>query len=113
MNYCCYEILFFFFLQSKSTVTPAGALRSSPDDDFLDTTAKYVRRGSVKEMSEKFIQKEASSTLTEKSSNYPKAGLILRTNSRKNSRDTDNEADNYGKEEGKQRFSLLIEKTIF
>ena len=75
---------------------PGAVLRSSPEDDFLDTTSKYVRRGSVKEMSEKFIQKEASSTLTEKTNNYPKAGLILRTNSRKNSRDNDNEADNYG-----------------
>ncbi|KAM7346251.1 uncharacterized protein ACRADG_006301 isoform 2-T2 [Cochliomyia hominivorax] len=71
------------------------ALRSTPDDDFLDSTTKYVRRGSVKEMSEKFIQREASSAVTEKSNNYPKAGLILRTNSRKNSRDTDNENENY------------------
>ncbi|TMW41671.1 hypothetical protein DOY81_013249, partial [Sarcophaga bullata] len=81
-------------LISKSAVKsamPGVALRSSPEDDFLDTTSKYVRRGSVKEMSEKFIQKEASSTLTEKTKNYPKAGLILRTNSRKNSRDNDNE----------------------
>ncbi|XP_037818350.1 titin isoform X2 [Lucilia sericata] len=71
------------------------ALRSSPEDDFLDSTSKYVRRGSVKEMSEKFIQREASSTVTEKSNNYPKAGLILRTNSRKNSRDAENESDNF------------------
>ncbi|XP_046802929.1 titin isoform X1 [Lucilia cuprina] len=71
------------------------AVRSSPEDDFLDSTSKYVRRGSVKEMSEKFIQREASSTVTEKSNNYPKAGLILRTNSRKNSRDAENESDNF------------------
>lgn len=39
---------------------------------------KVVRRGSVKELSEKFIQKESSKS-TEKSPAYPKAGLILRT----------------------------------
>lgn len=61
-----------------------------------------MRRGSVKEMSEKFIQREASSAVTEKSNNYPKAGLILRTNSRKNSRDTDNESENYGKFRGRE-----------
>ena len=87
---------------------PGAVLRSSPEDDFLDTTTKYVRRGSVKEMSEKFIQKEASSTLTEKTNNYPKAGLILRTNSRKNSRDNDNEADNYGEYSNRKRENKAI-----
>lgn len=72
-------------------------MRSSPEDDFLDSTTKYVRRGSVKEMSEKFIQKEASSNVMEKTNNYPKAGLILRTTSRKTSRDAESENENYGK----------------
>lgn len=39
---------------------------------------KVVRRGSVKELSEKFIQKESTKS-SEKSPSYPKAGLILRT----------------------------------
>lgn len=47
--------------------------------------SKVVRRGSVKEMSEKFTKKEASSSVTEKTSSYPKAGLIYRTQT---SRDT-------------------------
>ena len=47
-------------------------------------------------MSEKFIHRESSSSITEKSS-YPKAGLILRTNSRKNSRDNETDGENYGK----------------
>lgn len=83
-------------LQSKANPKATPALRSSPEDDFLDSTTKYVRRGSVKEMSEKFIHRESSSSITEKSS-YPKAGLILRTNSRKNSRDNETDGENYGK----------------
>lgn len=49
-----------------------------------------TRRGSVKEMSEKFIQKEseANNKTTNGSSAYPKAGLILRTQSTR-SRSTD------------------------
>nr|XP_014102367.1 mucin-5AC isoform X5 [Bactrocera oleae] len=51
-----------------------------PDtEDFTTTSSKYVRRGSVKELSEKFIRKESSQSVTEKSGGYPKAGLILRT----------------------------------
>lgn len=41
--------------------------------------AKVVRRGSVKELSEKFIQKESASEKTTTTSAYPKAGLILRS----------------------------------
>lgn len=37
---------------------------------------KVVRRGSVKELSEKFINKESSKT---SAATYPKAGLILRS----------------------------------
>lgn len=48
-------------------------------------------------MSEKFIQKESSSSVMEKVNTYPKAGLILRTNSRKQSRENDNlEGGNIG-----------------
>ncbi|XP_020713971.1 uncharacterized protein LOC101449574 isoform X10 [Ceratitis capitata] len=51
-----------------------------PDtEDFTSTSSKYVRRGSVKELSEKFIRKESTQSLTDKSGGYPKAGLILRT----------------------------------
>lgn len=39
---------------------------------------KIVRRGSVKELSEKF-QKESSKSSEKTTSSYPKAGLILRT----------------------------------
>ncbi|XP_073834284.1 uncharacterized protein isoform X2 [Musca autumnalis] len=65
------------------------SVRSSPEEFLESSTTKYVRRGSVKEMSEKFLQKESSSMVAEKTNNYPKAGLILRTNSRKQSRDND------------------------
>ncbi|XP_053950362.1 mucin-17 isoform X9 [Anastrepha ludens] len=50
-----------------------------PDSEDFATSSKYVRRGSVKELSEKFIRKESSQSTTEKSAGYPKAGLILRT----------------------------------
>ncbi|XP_054729898.1 mucin-2 isoform X2 [Anastrepha obliqua] len=50
-----------------------------PDSEDFTTSSKYVRRGSVKELSEKFIRKESSQSTTEKSAGYPKAGLILRT----------------------------------
>ncbi|XP_059222612.1 titin isoform X6 [Stomoxys calcitrans] len=73
-----------------ATKTTTTSVRSSPED-FLET--KYVRRGSVKEMSEKFIHKESSSSVSEKVNNYPKAGLILRTNSRKQSRDNNEGMD--------------------
>ncbi|XP_058977643.1 mucin-2 isoform X10 [Musca domestica] len=65
------------------------SVRSSPEEFLESSTTKYVRRGSVKEMSEKFLQKESASMVSEKTNNYPKAGLILRTNSRKQSRDND------------------------
>lgn len=52
-------------------------------------TTNVVRRGSVKEISEKFIQKESSESMSSsmvKSSEYPKAGLILRSQQRSTSR---------------------------
>ncbi|XP_055912995.1 mucin-2 isoform X8 [Eupeodes corollae] len=71
-----------------------GEIPSLTDDaEFTKATSKMVRRGSVKEMSEKFIRKESSSSVTEKSSGYPKAGLILRT--RTNSGATADAADQY------------------
>lgn len=55
--------------------------------------ATITRRGSVKEMSEKFIQKESESMKVNGSSSaYPKAGLILRTQSNR-SRSTDVDGD--------------------
>ncbi|XP_061387972.1 titin [Musca vetustissima] len=74
------------------------SVRSSPEEFLESSTTKYVRRGSVKEMSEKFLQKESASMVSEKTNNYPKAGLILRTNSRKQSRDNDDmDGENNGK----------------
>ncbi|XP_055845795.1 titin isoform X3 [Episyrphus balteatus] len=72
-----------------------GEIPSLTDDaEFSKSSSKIVRRGSVKEMSEKFIRKESSSSVTEKSSSgYPKAGLILRT--RTNSGATADTADQY------------------
>lgn len=66
-------------MSSTAVGIPTGSTKAQ-----TTTSTKYVRRGSVKEMSEKFIRKESSQSVTEKSSSssYPKAGLILRTNSR-------------------------------
>lgn len=49
------------------------------------TNNTLTRRGSVKEMSEKFIQKETESSTKVNGSSYPKAGLILRTQSTRSS----------------------------
>ena len=53
------------------------------DSAILDPTkpsnAKVVRKGSVKELTEKFVQKECQSHCATTDKSYPKAGLILRT----------------------------------
>lgn len=53
------------------------------DKDTKTKNSKIVRKGSVKELTEKFVHRESSSSITEKSSthSYPKAGLILRSQS--------------------------------
>uniref|UniRef100_A0A182NMY6 Smoothelin domain-containing protein n=1 Tax=Anopheles dirus TaxID=7168 RepID=A0A182NMY6_9DIPT len=49
--------------------------------------AKVVRKGSVKELTERFIHRESSGTLTQESvtRTYPKAGLILRSSAQSQS----------------------------
>lgn len=61
----------------RGEVEPVVTVMSTNGNNTL------TRRGSVKEMSEKFIQKEseANHRTTNGSSAYPKAGLILRTQS--------------------------------
>lgn len=104
-----------FYLYLIITFPKATTIRSSPEDSFLESsTQKYVRRGSVKEMSEKFIHKESSSSVSEKNNNYPKAGLILRTNSRRQSHDNDAmEGDNIGKYHVIKTFFFEHDLTIY
>ncbi|XP_037918817.1 serine/arginine repetitive matrix protein 2 isoform X2 [Hermetia illucens] len=82
---------------SKGGITSVTRVQKigKPDDaEFADLAAitdgktttttkqtKVVRKGSVKEMSEKFTRKGSSTSITDKSgsSQFPKAGLILRT----------------------------------
>ncbi|XP_053668754.1 uncharacterized protein LOC128719153 [Anopheles marshallii] len=48
--------------------------------------AKVVRKGSVKELTERFIHRESSGSLTQESTRtYPKAGLILRSSAQSQS----------------------------
>lgn len=75
-----------------------------------ETSPKVVRRGSVKELSEKFIQKEAAITDKSTTQNYPKAGLILRTQtSREDRRDSDSKS--LTKSPEKQQGKVIVTKT--
>lgn len=78
------------------TVTKSQKMIEGEIEPMMVTTSTnnntLTRRGSVKEMSEKFIQKESNATKVNGSSSYPKAGLILRTQSNR-SRSTDVDSD--------------------
>lgn len=82
------------------TVTKSQKIVEGQVEPLMTTTMStnnnsLNRRGSVKEMSEKFIQKESEATKVNGSSSsaYPKAGLILRTQSTR-SRSTDDDENN-------------------
>ncbi|XP_065074893.1 mucin-2-like isoform X2 [Ochlerotatus camptorhynchus] len=65
---------------SSHVTTEIGAL-----DDLPQRGAKIVRKGSVKELTERFVHKESSSSLMSEKT-YPKAGLILRSTQSHSSR---------------------------
>lgn len=79
------------------TVTKTQRMVAGEVEPLITTTTSsthknntITRRGSVKEMSEKFIQKESeAATKVNGSSSYPKAGLILRTQSTRSRSSTD------------------------
>ncbi|XP_055525380.1 titin-like isoform X3 [Wyeomyia smithii] len=54
-------------------------------DDLPQREPKVLRKGSVKELTERFVHKESSSSLVSEKS-YPKAGLILRSTQSHSSR---------------------------
>ncbi|XP_053698402.1 serine-rich adhesin for platelets [Sabethes cyaneus] len=54
-------------------------------EDFPHKEPKVLRKGSVKELTERFVHKESSSSLVSEKS-YPKAGLILRSTQSHSSR---------------------------
>ncbi|XP_062700468.1 uncharacterized protein LOC134284920 isoform X1 [Aedes albopictus] len=58
---------------TSHVTTEVGALEDVPQRD-----AKVVRKGSVRELTERFVHKESSSSLMSERT-YPKAGLILRS----------------------------------
>uniref|UniRef100_A0A0P6IWS8 Putative microtubule-associated protein futsch n=1 Tax=Aedes aegypti TaxID=7159 RepID=A0A0P6IWS8_AEDAE len=58
---------------TSHVTTEVGALEDLPQRD-----AKVVRKGSVRELTERFVHKESSSSLMSEKT-YPKAGLILRS----------------------------------
>uniref|UniRef100_A0A1Q3FP34 Putative microtubule-associated protein futsch n=1 Tax=Culex tarsalis TaxID=7177 RepID=A0A1Q3FP34_CULTA len=65
---------------SSHVTTEIGTLEDAPQRE-----AKIVRKGSVKELTERFVHKESSSSLLSEKT-YPKAGLILRSNQSHSSR---------------------------
>ncbi|XP_058443381.1 calponin homology domain-containing protein DDB_G0272472-like isoform X1 [Malaya genurostris] len=65
---------------SSHVTTEFGTL-----DDVPQREAKILRKGSVKELTERFVHKESSSSLVSEKS-YPKAGLILRSTQSHSSR---------------------------
>ncbi|XP_031353277.1 titin-like isoform X2 [Photinus pyralis] len=69
-----------------------------PEDDKIEeyenrksSSTSVTRRGSVKQMSKKFIDNAVETSKTERQTSYPKAGLILRTSSFKKSSPDDRE----------------------
>ncbi|XP_058828871.1 microtubule-associated protein futsch-like isoform X2 [Topomyia yanbarensis] len=65
---------------SSHVATEIGTLEDLPQRE-----AKILRKGSVKELTERFVHKESSSSLLSEKS-YPKAGLILRSTQSHSSR---------------------------
>ncbi|XP_063904658.1 titin-like isoform X2 [Zophobas morio] len=55
------------------------------EDEVETKSSKFSRRGSVKALSQKFIDNAVETSKNERQSSYPKAGLILRTSSFKDS----------------------------
>uniref|UniRef100_A0A182T8U7 Smoothelin domain-containing protein n=1 Tax=Anopheles maculatus TaxID=74869 RepID=A0A182T8U7_9DIPT len=68
-------------IRKTETIDAAGT--HSEELEVMDGSemrAKVVRKGSVKELTERFIHRESSGSLTQDSARtYPKAGLILRS----------------------------------
>uniref|UniRef100_A0A1B0CDJ3 Smoothelin domain-containing protein n=1 Tax=Lutzomyia longipalpis TaxID=7200 RepID=A0A1B0CDJ3_LUTLO len=80
--------------------------------DPTDFDQFVVRRGSVKELSEKFIQKEAAIVDKSTTQSYPKAGLILRTQtSREDRRDDRRDSDTKPVKSEKQQGRVVVTKT--
>ncbi|XP_044253053.1 uncharacterized protein LOC123004018 isoform X2 [Tribolium madens] len=59
------------------------------EDECETKTTKLNRRGSVKALSQKFIENAVETSKSERQSTYPKAGLILRTSSFKETGSSD------------------------
>ncbi|KAF2898002.1 hypothetical protein ILUMI_08167, partial [Ignelater luminosus] len=78
---------------SYRTITDKKRITEKDDEDCetvtrKSSTTKVSRRGSVKEMSKKFIENAVETSKNERQSSYPKAGLILRTSSFKDTAKT-------------------------
>ncbi|XP_044735500.1 microtubule-associated protein futsch isoform X2 [Chrysoperla carnea] len=104
---------------SNTRTTPLKAIttgnKETENNDITNdvisktVTSRITRRGSVKEMSKKFIENAVESVQTERKSSYPKAGLILRTSSFKEQiagSDFDSRASTPGMNEFSKTISL-------
>ncbi|GJQ80131.1 hypothetical protein Trydic_g19411, partial [Trypoxylus dichotomus] len=73
---------------SLKTITGKNKKTTDEDVEYKTSslkTSKVTRRGSVKEISQKFIENAVDTLKSERQPTYPKAGLILRTSSFKES----------------------------
>uniref|UniRef100_A0A182PL22 Smoothelin domain-containing protein n=1 Tax=Anopheles epiroticus TaxID=199890 RepID=A0A182PL22_9DIPT len=78
-------------IRKTETIDAAG--QHTEEFEVMDSSemaarreAKVVRKGSVKELTERFIHRESSGSLTQESARtYPKAGLILRSSAQSQS----------------------------
>uniref|UniRef100_A0A182QK15 Smoothelin domain-containing protein n=1 Tax=Anopheles farauti TaxID=69004 RepID=A0A182QK15_9DIPT len=71
-------------IRKTETIDASGARTEEVElldgeDGGRTREAKVVRKGSVRELTERFIHRESSGSLTQESRTYPKAGLILRS----------------------------------
>ncbi|XP_025837133.1 uncharacterized protein LOC108735419 isoform X2 [Agrilus planipennis] len=72
------------FRQNHELICKAETQTFTPSKNTEQTTEKFkfTRKGSVKEISRKFIDNSIETCKNERNYSYPKAGLILRTTSR-------------------------------
>ncbi|XP_053678590.1 uncharacterized protein LOC128728965 [Anopheles nili] len=67
-------------IDAAGTRTEELEMLDGPEEVAARHEAKVVRKGSVKELTERFIHRESTGSLTQESTRtYPKAGLILRS----------------------------------
>ncbi|KRT85397.1 hypothetical protein AMK59_390, partial [Oryctes borbonicus] len=100
----------FGYKGTPSLKTITGKTEKTTDEKASLKTSKVTRRGSVKEISQKFIENAVDTLKSERQPSYPKAGLILRTSSFKDS--PTNGTGSGGSREGSPATQDVHEETV-